>query len=800
MEGNYPPGFYLPDRDQQENRHHASQQQQPPPPPQQQHVAHFPMDIPIPYHTSSQHQPEFVDHQPLRAFTIPHPAAPMLSSIYHDPAPGVSNAGIIHQARQQLPVHLRGHGIKSTLAANYAPPGPPITTHDIVRERNNLPITTHESVERNIQNLTTPDQSAKNNPSHPQGQPSTITTSAKQIQSIHQATCTPSSSHQTTPTPSSAGTTNPTPNASRVGSQLFAALNLKKTKPVLELPQNLAFKTSAECKVEGVLAKEVIMKGVEFGPYAGTLLNEEEGWSWDTTWEVCLSDFNSFLYIDGQKTWMPKVKCARNEEEQNMEAFQCYGKIYFRSTKVIEPGCELRVFYSEEYAKHVGIETRLKDLKFNKDAQKFQCSHCEGMFTSPKLILRHIRCEHNNSEPCEMIPVLSWKRKGKKKGKEKIPMAVKANVAVKTNMAAKMNFNHKVPKKREVNEEEEESKFKCDTCGKAFPSLGRLKEHELFHEMMNGDKPYECSECSQRYTAQSSLNRHEREAHGFLNDYKPRNRQKKSKPKKGPKKPLHCQYCGQGYKSRGALANHERKIHGSRQQFREPEPPTDEPQDMLGRPSDYYQRPYKCRFCPKRYTSWTTVEQHEKEVHTGEGTFKCSHCPKICASESRLKEHLVVHNYMHMHRCTLCPRSFASESALKNHQGEHTGLKPFKCEICGRGFRTRKLTLKHKQRMHQERPKRFMCSICNKGFAEKCNLKVHERRHKGIRQFVCLECGKGFTARFSLTAHMQAMHIKERPFTCEVCGKSFALNHHYNHHMAKHRLQGDDSIPEEIQT
>lgn len=33
---------------------------------------------------------------------------------------------------------------------------------------------------------------------------------------------------------------------------------------------------------------------------------------------------------------------------------------------MIEPESELRVSYSLEYAKHVGMETRLKDLKFNK--------------------------------------------------------------------------------------------------------------------------------------------------------------------------------------------------------------------------------------------------------------------------------------------------------------------------------------------------------------------------------------------------------------------------------------------------
>ena len=64
-------------------------------------------------------------------------------------------------------------------------------------------------------------------------------------------------------------------------------------------------------------------------------------------------------YINGRDVskanWMRYVNCSRNEEEQNMIAFQYYGSIYYRVYKDVEPGTEFLVWYGEEYASELGI-------------------------------------------------------------------------------------------------------------------------------------------------------------------------------------------------------------------------------------------------------------------------------------------------------------------------------------------------------------------------------------------------------------------------------------------------------------
>ncbi|XP_029770303.1 histone-lysine N-methyltransferase PRDM9, partial [Terrapene carolina triunguis] len=99
--------------------------------------------------------------------------------------------------------------------------------------------------------------------------------------------------------------------------------------------------------------------GVHFGPYDGRITEDEEaahnGYSWLIT-----KGRNWYVYIDGKDetnaNWMRYVNCARDEEEQNLVAFQYHGKIYYRVCRAILPHSELLVWYGDEYGKELGIK------------------------------------------------------------------------------------------------------------------------------------------------------------------------------------------------------------------------------------------------------------------------------------------------------------------------------------------------------------------------------------------------------------------------------------------------------------
>ncbi|XP_068384900.1 histone-lysine N-methyltransferase PRDM7 [Eschrichtius robustus] len=99
--------------------------------------------------------------------------------------------------------------------------------------------------------------------------------------------------------------------------------------------------------------------GLHFGPYEGQITEDEEaansGYSWLIT-----KGRNCYEYVDGKDkswaNWMRYVNCARDDEEQNLVAFQYHRQIFYRTCQVVRPGCELLVWYGEEYSQELGIK------------------------------------------------------------------------------------------------------------------------------------------------------------------------------------------------------------------------------------------------------------------------------------------------------------------------------------------------------------------------------------------------------------------------------------------------------------
>lgn len=57
------------------------------------------------------------------------------------------------------------------------------------------------------------------------------------------------------------------------------------------------------------------------------------------------------------------VNCARDDDEQNLVAFQYHRQIFYRTCRVIRPGSELLVWYGDEYGQVLGIKWGSKRKK-----------------------------------------------------------------------------------------------------------------------------------------------------------------------------------------------------------------------------------------------------------------------------------------------------------------------------------------------------------------------------------------------------------------------------------------------------
>ncbi|KAK1803401.1 hypothetical protein P4O66_020828 [Electrophorus voltai] len=109
----------------------------------------------------------------------------------------------------------------------------------------------------------------------------------------------------------------------------------------------------------GVFNKgQTVPVGAHFGPYQGELIDKEEAMNSGYSWVIFKSK-HCDEYIDAKRethsNWMRYVNCARNDEEQNLVAFQYRGGILYRCYRPIKAGQELLVWYGDEYAKDLGI-------------------------------------------------------------------------------------------------------------------------------------------------------------------------------------------------------------------------------------------------------------------------------------------------------------------------------------------------------------------------------------------------------------------------------------------------------------
>ncbi|XP_058515290.1 histone-lysine N-methyltransferase PRDM7-like, partial [Ochotona princeps] len=97
--------------------------------------------------------------------------------------------------------------------------------------------------------------------------------------------------------------------------------------------------------------------GLHFGPFEGKITEVEEEADSGYSWQIAKGR-NSYEYVDGKDTslanGMRYVNCARNDEEQNLVAFQYHRQIFYRTCQVITPGCELLIWYGDEYGQKLG--------------------------------------------------------------------------------------------------------------------------------------------------------------------------------------------------------------------------------------------------------------------------------------------------------------------------------------------------------------------------------------------------------------------------------------------------------------
>uniref|UniRef100_H3D4I1 Zinc finger and BTB domain containing 48 n=1 Tax=Tetraodon nigroviridis TaxID=99883 RepID=H3D4I1_TETNG len=252
-------------------------------------------------------------------------------------------------------------------------------------------------------------------------------------------------------------------------------------------------------------------------------------------------------------------------------------------------------------------------------------------------------------------------------------------------------------------------KYTCVTCAATFAGKEELRLHVVSH---TGDMPHKCSICPEQFMRKKSLTLHMMKAHGHP-------------------KPHACPECPKTFLTRTELRVHEAAKHRG-------------------------EKPFVCEECGHRASSRNGLQMHIKAIHRNERPFVCSLCGHAFSQKNNLNIHLRIHSGERPYQCHLCGKTFRTQetASLDKHSRTHTGERPFACEVCEQRFTEKGALVRHKASKHEEgRP--HCCHICNKTFKAREQLRVHLRRHKGMRKFQCSDCGYKFTRQAHLRRHVQ---------------------------------------------
>ncbi|XP_066568593.1 PR domain zinc finger protein 12 [Amia ocellicauda] len=228
----------------------------------------------------------------------------------------------------------------------------------------------------------------------------------------------------------------------------------------------------------GIFSKTWIKAGTEMGPFTGRVISPEHVdllKNNNLMWEVFNEDGTVRYFIDASqedhRSWMTYIKCARNEQEQNLEVVQIGNSIFYKAVETIPPDQELLVWYSNSHNTFLGIPgvpgTEEEHQKKQKNDEFHLCDGSSGTASSSAAASR-MRC-----------------------------------------VICHRGFNSRSNLRSHMRIHTLDKPFVCRFCNRRFSQSSTLRNHVRLH---TGERPYKCHVCQSAYSQLAGLRAHQKSA------------------------------------------------------------------------------------------------------------------------------------------------------------------------------------------------------------------------------------------------------------------------------------------------
>ncbi|KAL5015290.1 hypothetical protein ScPMuIL_009560 [Solemya velum] len=335
--------------------------------------------------------------------------------------------------------------------------------------------------------------------------------------------------------------------------------------------------------------------------------------------------------------------------------------------------CGYKSNFSNNFRRHLTIHS-----------QKLDCPHCHLLFTTDRILQRHIEKSHNTPCLCTTCGLVMKSEKQLQKHMKMQHGNDQLRMVKQTNMGETVfvpNIDGLTPKQEVASSDKtnsvDEVEYCCATCGYQTKKARQYMKHEKMHArgMLS------CKACNKTYLDAKDLATHFKMEHG--QNYQ-------------------CPQCPQVLKTQHSLQRHIWKHKTSTNKSFN----------------------FSCSHCSYKTNLSNNFRRHQK-VHTGE-RFKCSLCGSIYSELFKLRNHVKLAHVQPL-ICKMCGKTYTSKKGYQDHMNiKHGNPKKYKCQYCKKVFM---YFYNYKSHLNtHEKSVFYRCGKCGKDSLWRSSLMSHMKK------------------------------------------------------------------------